>query len=257
MKAFKILKLTQILILLLGSGSLFASTNSDSLFAEGNRYFNEGLYNDAISAYESVLENGYTSWELYYNLGNAYFKKEELASAIYNYEKALKLNPESEDVQFNLKIANNRIADKIEPVPEFFLKKWWKGFYSLFPAHTWGIFSLFLFLGVLILAVVFFISHAPGTKRTAFWTGLFLLVLTALSFTAGYKNFHEQQLQDEAIVFAPSVTVKSSPNKNAVDLFVLHEGSKLRITDEVDQWYEIRIANGSVGWLPEEAVKRY
>ncbi|MDZ7741414.1 MAG: tetratricopeptide repeat protein [Bacteroidota bacterium] len=250
-------KLYFILILVLASISLSAASGNDSLFTEANRHFNEGLYNDAISAYEEILENGVASWELYYNLGNAYFKTNNMGPAIYNYEKALKLNPESEDAKFNLKIANNKITDKIEPVPEFFIKKWWRGMYSMFPAHSWGIISIVLFLGVLILAVVFFISPLPGTKRTAFWTALLLLILTVFSFAAGYKNYHEQELQDEAIVFAPTVTVKSSPNKNAVDLFVLHEGSKLRITDEVDQWYEIRIANGSVGWLPEETVRTF
>ena len=63
-------------------------------------------------------------------------------------------------------------------------------------------------------------------------------------------------MEKEAIVFTPTITVKSSPNPNSVDLFVIHEGAKVKIKDQVGEWYEIRIANGSVGWLPSSAIRK-
>lgn len=232
------------------------AVSPDSLIEAGNKYYEKELYNDAINMYEKVLEQDLASATLYYNLGNAYFKTNDLASAILNYEKAKKLNPKNEDLLFNLKIANSRITDKIEPVPQLFFKKWWDAIYNSFSADTWSFIAIaFLYL-FLAFAVIYFLSHRKVLKVFAFWTGLLFLLLTISGFLIASEKYQHTKENNEAIVFSPTITVKSSPSDNSVDLFVLHEGSKVQLLDKVDNWHEIRIANGSVGWLPGSAIKK-
>jgi magnesium-transporting ATPase (P-type) len=123
--------------------------------------------------------------------------------------------------------------------------------------NNWTIITIVFFALFLFAGVFFFTSRSSGIKRLSFWTGLLVFVFFVLSFVISSKTYQQRLSQSEAIVFSPTVTIKSSPIKNSVDLFVIHEGAKVTITDEVDDWYEIRIANGSVGWLPANAVKRF
>lgn len=251
-----VLKKSVLLLFGLIQSLLIIAADPDSLIQEGNIYYNEGLYNDAISMYEQVLDQNYESAALYYNLGNAYFKTRDMASAILYYEKARKLDPDNPNLLHNLEVANSRIADKIEEVPQFFLKRWWNNIYNAFSADSWTYIALALFFVLLFLAVAFFITRSRKIKIISFWTGLVFLILSIAGFLIASEK-HQHSLQhNEAIVFTSTVTVKSSPTRNSVDLFVLHEGTKVRLMDEVSDWYEIRIANGSVGWLPSSAVKK-
>ena len=71
---------------------------------------------------------------------------------------------------------------------------------------------------------------------------LFTFIFTQTQYTRFKTN-------KEAIIFTASVTVKSSPDEKSTDLFVVHEGLKIKITDTAGEWSEIKIANGSVGWI--------
>ena len=172
------------------------------------------------------------------------------------YEKAKKLDPNNKDIEFNLRVANNRIVDKIESVPLIFFKRLWNGFYNMFSANMWAKVSIILLIITLILTIIYLLSNIRIIKKSFFIIGSLFLILTTMSFTLSYQNFHYSKNQAEAIVFEPTITIKSSPNRNSVDLFVIHEGTKVQIIDKVEQWYEIKIANGSVGWLPSSAIKQ-
>ncbi len=251
----RILRLTFSVIVFFILSLPVSAVNNDSLIIKGNRFYDKGLYNDAIEQYNKVIDNGYQSAKLFYNLGNAYFKLNDMASAILNYERAKKLDPNNKDIIFNLKIANSRIPDKIEAVPTVFYKKWWNTFYNMFSVNTWAKIAIGTLIITLILIAVYFISHSRITKKFSFWFGILFLLVTIFAFIISSQKYYYTKAENEAIVFTPAITVKSSPSKNSVDLFVIHEGTKVEITDEVKDWYEIKIANGSIGWLPAEAVK--
>jgi len=240
---------------LLASLPEWASPSPDSLIRQGNSMYNEGLYNDAIAQYKKVLEQGYESPKLYYNLGNAWFKLNDMAAAILYYEKAKKLDPNNPDILHNLRIANSRIPDKIEEVPEIFLVRWWNTFYNMFSVNSWARIGIGLFILFVVLGGIYFTGRGREIRKFAFWTGLIVLALTIFSLGLAAQKYHYSKKVNEAIVFSPSVTVKSAPNKTSVDLFVVHEGTKVEITDEAGEWYEIEIANGSIGWLPQSAVE--
>jgi tetratricopeptide (TPR) repeat protein len=212
-------------------------------------------YQSAISQYESVINAGYESSVLYFNLGNAYFKSNDIPSAILFYEKARKLDPTDENIRFNLELANSRIIDKLDPLPEFFLRVWYKSVRNYFTSDQWAKISVTCFILLLITAASFIISASVNYRKISFWTGIIFLSFMVLSLIFSISSYHEYSAKSSAIIFTPTVTVKSSPNETSVDLFVIHEGTKVMITDEVEGWSEVRIGNGSVGWLKSSTYR--
>lgn len=230
-------------------------TEAEKLMQVANEQYNEARYDSALIIYNEIIESGKTSPELLYNTANAYYKLRDIPSAILYYEKALKIAPNDEDIIHNLEVANGQIIDKIEPVPQLFFKNWWHTFYTMFPADLWAVISLISFAVLLIFALIFLLSHNKIWRKIGFFTGLLLLLITLGTFGMASQKYYYTKQTNEAIIFTPTITVKSSPSASSVDLFVLHEGTKVSLLDEVDNWQKIRIANGSVGWLPAEASK--
>jgi len=224
--------------------------------AKANKAYTDGFYANAVELYKSVIAAGYESPDLYYNLGNACFKQNDFASSILYYEKARKLDPGNEDVNFNLRIANTKITDKIEPIPELFYKRWYKKLIESFSVNNWSKLGLVcLFLG-LVAILFYFISKLLFMRKAGFWLGIIFVLLSLFSFLFAWQGYDEIMHRKEAIIFSPTVTIKSSPDEKSIDLFVLHEGSKVELIDNIGTWYEIRIANGSVGWLSASSVEK-
>ena len=234
----------------------FSLMSQQDLITEGDSAYSSELYTEAVSKYEAVLEQGFESAELYYNLGNAYFNLNNLPAAILNYERARLLAPRDKDIHFNLNIANSMIPDKIEAVPEIFYIQWWKLLRNSFSLHSWTMTSLGIFLLLVFSAGIFFLSRVVFFRKLAFWSGIFFFLLSIGSFSITYTKYDIQSKHMEAIVFAPTITIKSSPNQLGKDLFVIHEGTKVFIMEEINAWCNIRIANGSDGWMPAGSIKR-
>ena len=231
------------------------SQDPQALLKTANNAYNEGLYDSALNVYHLIEEQNLESGGLYYNMGNAYFKNNDLASAILYFEKAKKLIPNDEDIEYNLGIANSMIVDKIEKVPVLFYKNWWNYFYNLFDANTWTIISILMWI-ILIITIGFFaLTKVRATKKLSFYFGLLFLFLSIGTFGLASQKYYFTKQQKEAIIFTPTITVKSSPTPNAVDLFVVHEGTKVTLLDHLKSWVKIKIPDGSVGWLPEESLK--
>jgi tetratricopeptide (TPR) repeat protein len=244
-----------IIIIVVISNAFVNASEADNIFRQANDEYNQGQYSEAIQHYEQILDARFESAELYFNLGNAYFKTNQIPQAILNYEKALKLKPNDEDIQFNISVANTKIVDKIEPLPELFIWKWWRSVYNLYPADTWSKMSIFALVFFFILLAFYLLSKLIFIRKTAFYSGLVIFVISLTTFLLAFQKYQMQKNQMEAVVFSPTITVKSSPNPSSVDLFVLHEGSKVKVIQKVGDWNEIKIANGSVGWLPVNALK--
>jgi tetratricopeptide (TPR) repeat protein len=224
--------------------------------ARANKAYTDGFFDNAIELYKSIISAGYESVDIYYNLGNACYKQNDIASAILYYEKAHKLDPGNEDVNFNLKIANTKITDKIEAIPEMFYKRWYRKLIETYSVDKWSKTGLvFLCLG-LIAGLFYFVSRTLIIRKTGFWLGIVFILISLFSFLFAWQSYDDIMHRKEAIIFTPTVTIKSSPDEKSVDLFVLHEGAKVELIDNIGTWYEIRIANGSVGWLDASAIQR-
>jgi tetratricopeptide (TPR) repeat protein len=224
-------------------------------FEQANQMYRNGDYKNAVAAYEKINKNGYCTADLYFNLGNAYFKLDNIANSILYYERAKKLSPNDEDINYNLKIANLKVVDKIEPIPRLFFIEWWNSIIRIFSSNSWASISIVaLWLGITCFSV-FRISRSPKFRRIIFFCGVFILSIFSLSLVIGVQQNQIEKSENIGIIFSSSVNVKSSPDENGTDLFILHEGVKVEVLDKVEKWRKIKLADGKIGWLPEETVE--
>ena len=243
--------------LLMSASFVMAGTEKQTYFENANALYNEGYYDSALVVYREIVAEGYESAALYYNMGNASYKNMQYSKAILYYEKALQLDPSNQDIVNNLAMANLHIADKIEPLPELWLRRWFNGFMNLFSINTWAVITVVLTSLICLCFYLFKRSRRVVVRKTMFFTGLFLLLLFVLSGVSALRRYSELRDPNHAIIMASTITVKSSPSSTSVDLFVLHEGTKVAILEASDSWNKIKIANGSVGWLPANTMVAY
>jgi hypothetical protein len=242
-----------ILLPVVVAASLQAQT-PESLFLRGNALYQQGKYADAREAYQQILKEGYVSGEVFFNLGNTYYKEGDIARAILNYERARKFMPGDDDLLHNLQLANLQIADRIEPAPRLFIWDFWDGLRQSISldAATWLTFGAYLFL--ISCIGLFVVSRKYARRKLALLGGavsLFVLLISATIVTVKINKVHST---DDAVVMAQITTAKNSPDDRSSDAFVLHAGVKVRITDRVNDWLKVRLADGKVGWLQETAV---
>lgn len=231
------------------------AADHDSTMMKANQAYIRGEYSYASELYEEILSSGLHSADLYYNLGNAYFKQNMLANAILHYERAWLLKPFDDQIEYNLDLARSRTVDRIEQVPDIFYKRWWNRFILAQSVDGWAKTGLYMLLITLLSVLWYFFSPTSRMKKATFFASIFLTMVTLLSFFAAQRQYVKHYQKTDAIVFAPRVTVKSAPSGTSPDLFVIHEGTKVRITNELGDWAEIRLENGNVGWLERESVR--
>jgi tetratricopeptide (TPR) repeat protein len=210
-------------------------------------------YDRAIELYESVLKSYGDSYELYYNLGNSYYKTGKIAHAILNYERALLIKPGDGDIRFNLEMAKQQ-TDKIEPLQEFFLKSWFRSVQNLIGVDSWATIGIFCFILLICCLVLYFFSKWMRLKKIGFYWGIVLFIVVLFANIFAYNQKEELLNRNGAIVFSPTVTVKSSPDNSGTDLFVLHEGTKVFIKNAVGDWNEIMLEDGNVGWINKKDI---
>lgn len=226
----------------------------NTLFQKGNTHYSKEEFLAALNTYKTIEAEGFQSAELLYNIGNSYLKLDSTASAILYYERARKLNPSDEDILFNLEAANQRTVDKIDKMPVLFIQDWWQRFTSILTVEGWAFLVVVCCWLFFIFTTIYLISTKRGTRILFFSTASLALVMTVFIYIITVSSYYRQNKSREGIIFAPSITVKSAP-ASGKDLFVLHEGTKVRIVETSDGWIKIRIGNGNVGWLPESSLE--
>jgi hypothetical protein len=228
---------------------------AQSGFEKGNALYQKGQYEQAIQAYESVLDSRQQSADLYFNLGNCYYKLNKVAPSIYNYEKALVLAPEDVDITNNLKFAQKLTIDEVKEVPKVGFAKLLHDFTGMFHFNTWAWISVvfgFLFLGFFI---GYYFSLAAVLKRIFFF-GMFVWVLFLL-VSVGAAIFEKNHFVTDrpAIVFAEVTEVKSEPQKASPATFILHEGTKVFVKEILGKWKKIELTDGTEGWIESDAIR--
>ena len=250
-------KLVAIIVLILAFGSIQATevaTHYDSLFLSGNQSYQEQNYEAAIQAYSSILESGLESSDLYYNIGNAHYKLGQSTRAILFYEKALKLNPKDMDIKYNLALANKLIVDKIEALPVPFYKGWWLDIINSLHVDTFAMLSiLFLFLAVIGI-LLFFRTNNGLIKRASFFLMLVFAIGSSFTFLFAKSQYTTNYTSNNAIVSSSRASIYSAPNTTSTTLFIVHDGLKVSILKTENQWNQIMLPDGSIGWVPEEAL---
>lgn len=228
---------------------------SEVLWDQANTAYINNDYHQAEELYLTILQRGERSAKLYFNLANAYFKREELGQAILYYHRALRLQPGDEDIRYNLSVAEARTKDTIDEIPDFFFTEWMRSIRHLMSANAWTAWSLIWF-AVMLGALLFYLLSARLILRKAgFYATLISLLCFIASTIFASGQSREQQSQSEAIVMSSSAAVKSSPDRSATDLFILHEGTKVEITNSLENWCEVMIADGKKGWTERSKIE--
>ena len=232
------------------------ATEPEAMWEQANNLYMNGEFAQAATLYQQIVDAGMMSAKLYYNLANAYFRTGENTKAILYYNRALLLAPNDDDIRHNLAIAENLTKDSIDEVPEFFLKAWMRNICNSLDEKTWTILSLLLFAIALALGVLFMLAFSTAVRKCGFYGMLVaaLLFIVATAFAASQRSARLNRRP--AIVMSTAAPVKSSPDRSATDLFVLHEGTKVRIVGTLDRWSEIVIADGKKGWIESDKIEQ-
>ncbi|MDF1574412.1 MAG: SH3 domain-containing protein [Bacteroidales bacterium] len=223
--------------------------DTDSLFDHANDLYQQGLFESALEEYNAVILSGFESADLYYNMGNAAYRANSIGHAILYYEKALKMEPAHEDALHNLDFVSQYRMDAFEEVPSLFIGMWIRWFVRIFPELTWSLLALVFFTIILAGLLIFLFSRNMSIKKTGFISGLIALLLFLIAFSSALSRHRDIISPDTGIILAPSVVVRSSPSTSGTELFVLHEGTKIKVKEEVSGWQNIKLIDGREGWI--------
>ncbi|MBR2962171.1 MAG: competence protein [Alistipes sp.] len=229
---------------------------AEQRWEEANQLYIDGKFEEALALYKQLTEQGFASAALFYNTANAYYRTGDIGHSILFYNRALRLAPAWDDARYNLEIAERHCKDNIKAVPEILLVRIMHAIRDSLSGLQWCIISIILFANMLIGALMFFVGQRNGIRRTGFYTAIVSLVLTVATTLFAASARRIELSRSEAIVVGKAISVKSSPDKAATDVFVLHEGTKVNVETEIDGWCEITIANGNKGWTQQKSIER-
>jgi tetratricopeptide (TPR) repeat protein len=233
-----------------------AAAEIDVRFEAANQAYRASDFQKAAKLYEEIESQGYESSELYYNLGNCYYKLNKVPAAILQFERAKRLDPDDEDIAHNLGLANLRVVDRVDPIPQLFYVTWWRKWADLGSADRWAVLGISsLWLAILLGAALFLPYQSFVLRRVFSSLAMLALVFFLLSIAAAVDRHNREQNQRYAIVFAASTQARSAPDPQSTNLFMLHEGVKVELLDHVGGWSKIRLADGKIGWIESSAFQ--
>jgi tetratricopeptide (TPR) repeat protein len=249
----KALKFSLVILLSISLTAAHAQTEKyEQLFAQGNEAYIAERYDEAITYFQTILAEGVHSAELYLNLGNAYLKNKNTAASILYYERGLLIDPGNERILNNLTFAENQRLDKIDPLPLPLGQRVVNSLFAFIPLKAWGAISIVLGVLGLSLYIVYRLK-----KRKVWWRAsiaFYLISLALYGLTLKAKTLMENNTS--AIVFEPRVLVLTEPKQEAPVIFELHEGTKVQVLGNFQEFTEVRLANGQTGWMKDRELRK-
>jgi len=218
------------------------------IFFQANEAYKNDDFESSAALYLKILNEGVESAEVYFNLGNIYFKMGDMPNAILHYEKAKKLDPQDEDLLTNLQMANLKTTDKVEAKPELVINTWWKSILNIYTVDEWAKKSIYLSFIALSFLILFVITEGM-IKRISFFGGIGIFGFSLLLYFMAQQQKSLQSSDQYGIIFTSSVTVKSAPEEDGTKIFVIHEGTKIRVLESSGEWSRISLMNENKGWI--------
>ena len=234
---------------------LSAQINLESIFSQANELYNKGSYIEAINNYKEIIKNDFHSAELYYNLGNAYYRLDSIASSVYYYEKALQLNPNDRDIIDNLELVNKTLVDEIDPITPPLIESILKSLSNIFYFETWGYISIFFSFLIVALFLSYYFANSSRIKRLTFVLLCISSILMLASLINGNKGYDNYVNNEYAIIYSYETDLKTEPNFRSETLFMLHEGTKVQVIENYNNWIKVRLVNGQIGYIQLIDVK--
>ena len=245
-----------ILLAVISLTSYFSPLTSNAVTkAEADSAYVQERYQQAAKDYEALLKQG-VSADLYYNLGNCYYRMDQMTQAVLNYERALLLSPGDKDIRFNLQMARSKTIDKITPESEMFFVTWYRSLVNVMSVDGWARTALVALIVAIVLALFYLFSDRIWLRKIGFFGGIIALLLFLIGNLFAWQQKSNLTQRTGAIIIKSAVNVKSTPSKNGTDLYILHEGTKVTVTDSsMREWRKIRVADGKEGWLEVSEIE--
>lgn len=243
-------------LLTISSCIIFLTTTAEvsdpaGVMLEGNAAYETEDYMGAIASYKQVAES-HSSPSLFLNMGNAYYRMDSIALAILYYERALKLDPGNEAADMNLQIANQRTLDDVPLSEQTKLSRWWM---DLTGNGNWPLISILLSIVGFACLCYYLITQVIMRKRIFFYSGVVIILLGFVSYMLASSHDARLDAANEAIILEGEVGAYSTPSEHAELSFVLHAGTKVSVTQEREDWIEISLENGLIGWVPAATLE--
>ncbi len=225
----------------------------DDIFGQANEAYRKKAYEEAIKGYEELLAAGYEEAKVHYNLGNAYYRQNKLGPAILHYEKASLMAPGDEDIAYNLKLAREKLPDKIETLPEFFLTRWWRNMAVSLSTTAWSVLALLTLWAGIAGFIIWLLAGQRKFKKLGFLLGILLVIFSVLPFSLAASRAKLDRDSGFAIVLAAETDLVSGP-ESTNSILKIHEGLKVKVVDTIGEWKKVILRNGEEGWLPDEVL---
>tara|TARA_B100001146_G_scaffold188960_1_gene173313 strand:- start:135 stop:914 length:780 start_codon:yes stop_codon:yes gene_type:complete len=243
------------IIWIVSTSILSAQINVENIFSQANELYNKGSYIEAINNYKEIIKNDFHSAELYYNLGNAYYRLDSIASSVYYYEKALQLNPNDREIIDNLELINKTLVDEIDPITIPLIESILKRVSNIFYFETWGYISIFFSFLIVALFLSYYFANSSRVKRLTFVLLCISSIFMLVSLINGNKGYNNYINNEYAVIYSYETDLKTEPNYRSETLFMLHEGTKIQVLENYNNWIKIRLVNGQVGYIQLIDVK--
>ena len=225
-------------------------------FQQANEAFQKNDFEKAAQLYEQLAEAGYRSPELEYNLGNTWYRLGSPGKAILHFERALLLAPHDDDIRHNLALARQQLQDEIDALPEFFLARWWETWRMAFSSTGWGVAALTLWWAGLAGLAVWQVGEKREGQKLGFLAGFVFLLLNLLPFLLAPSRIWFEKNTGQAIILEKTASLRSAPDEAGTEIMLLHEGTKVSLSEQLSGWWQVRLANGETGWLEGRVLEQ-
>lgn len=225
-------------------------------YEKGNTLYEQEKYEEALAVYQSINETGMFAAEIDYNIGNSYFKLGQIPHAIIYYEKALKIAPDDKDILYNLDIANSLITDKVAPLPQHIFSKIWDNILNTLSMDGWAWIAVVVFLIMNLSFFIYKISQLISIKKIFFFNAFLFMAFGFFAVVFAEIQKRSSVNDTYAIVFSPTVNLQSEPKAGSTKLYVIHEGLKVKVLHEKNDWVKVSLADGNIGWISMKAIEK-
>ena len=259
----------------------YAQDKRTQTFEQANAFYKENKFDQAISGYNKIVEQGLENGNIYYNLANSYFKKGELGKAILNYERSKILMPSDSDLKSNSEYALS--LSGVDKTPKKAIERIFAGLNVDSLAMILFISQGAIFLILIFLTVLSFPRKRPayrpsasprgeqaGNPNNLSFPGLTgesrlryfrfykaaIACLAAAFLLAGWSFKRKiDWLNKGAVVIAQKSEARFEPLEGSTAHFVLRQGAKVEFLESTQSWVKIRRNDGKMGWVKKEAIE--
>lgn len=215
-------------------------------FDIANKAYEQGQYDQAAKAYESMLDDRLASAAVYFNLGNTYFQAGRRGEAIHAYLQAQRLDPRDPAIAKSLSFARLGVTG----IKSSSAASW----INQVSLDEWAILNSLALTGLCLAGSLAVWQTKLRSKLKPLLLGCAIgLGLTALGTISTSRQLWSDNI---AVIITGSAPVRYGPLSESDVNYQLPDGSEITILDTKDGWHQIADRNGREGWLLEEHTLR-